>query len=779
MSSVKMTSSFYVSDFEIVRSNLGAGLVLNDIDTTTNKLYFTQSDEVNQIGTIKEYDKTSNQFRILAGNGVQGNFSPSGRALDISLGSVKDARPFNRILYFLERSCIIRQMSLIEMNPLVVTVAGVIDHCGEYNGENVTATVAYIGPIALYVDSAGAIYFGDSSYRIRTVVNGKINTIVGTGSYETSGSFKHGISYPARTTDIGRVTAIALDSSSKLFFISDNVLLQLNGDSFTLVGPDPIVSDLQLYNGDGFNASLASHARITNLWIDAADNIYTVDDYRVRIVSKQTNIIHTIIGTGVDPTAAPANGADPIRTAIPRIKSRVVVDNTGGIYFYDDSKYYSLCYFHRHFPSQDTGRRIFTIAGGLSSYYGDGHNAHLSGFDILGPIWVDSRGMIYLTDSQDPQDRVRKIDPDSHVISTIAGSNRGYVTGLPTTSKLNGPIQVWGTTDEKMYVLERNNRLIRRFDLTNLSSPMTIVAGDRGSSEPDDGEDVTSTSIGTPHRMWMNTAGELYLTDSWNCNAYEVNAAGKIYRIVGMGDYGTAEIGPTSRQTQIGWPEGIIGDTVGNIYIGMTSTGAVVYKLNNRTTGYDYSIEYYAGGNFDGWGFGRTYNGDNLPATSTNFLLITGIGIDKDSNLYVLDSGLNVIRVIDPVTKITTIIAGKAEENTVATYFGDGYSALGAGIVASGGLFVDSVGGIYLTGSGSPRSVIRYITPASYVYAEPTFAPTLAPVSATSSSSTNEISDLEVFYIAFFPGVAILLVIFSGLFYYFCYKKGLFAPYIV
>lgn len=356
----------------------------------------------------------------------------------------------------------------------------------------------------------------------------------------------------------------------------------------------------------------------------------------------------------------------------------------------------------------------------------------------------------------------------------IAGSTQGFENHSPSLSKFYGLQQVWGTTDGKIYVLEAYNHFIRKFDLKNLSSPMIIVAGNQLSSRPKDGMKATASSIGYPHRMWVNTNGDLYVADSWNCNIYEINTAGLIYTILGIGDYGTAPIGNTSKNTQIGAPEGIIGDTVGNIYVGMTSTGAVVYKLYNRKIDYDYSIEYYAGGHYNGWGFESSYNGDRLPATSTNFNYITGIGIDKDSNLYVLDNGLNVIRMIDPVTKVAGIIVGKGEDYPTAEYFGDGYSAIGAGIISNGVLFVDSIKGIYLTGTGYPRSAIRYITPPESS-TDPTFVPTLAPITAiSSSSSSNEISDLEVFYIAFFPGLVILLVVVTGIIYYFCYKKGLF-----
>lgn len=88
-------STVYQSDFKVIRSNLGKGLVLHDIDTTTNKLYFTRSDEPNKIGTVQEYDKELNQLRIIAGNGVTGSYYPSGRAREIPLGNLADAKVFN------------------------------------------------------------------------------------------------------------------------------------------------------------------------------------------------------------------------------------------------------------------------------------------------------------------------------------------------------------------------------------------------------------------------------------------------------------------------------------------------------------------------------------------------------------------------------------------------------------------------------------------------------------------------------------------------------------
>lgn len=142
---------------------------------------------------------------------------------------------------------------------------------------------------------------------------------------------------------------------------------------------------------------------------------------------------------------------------------------------------------------------------------------------------------------------------------------------------------------------------------------------------------------------------------------YEVNEEGRIYKILGTGSYGgELRLGSSSGLTQIGFPVGIVGDVLGNMYVAANSVNGVIYKLSEGRAKYDYKIEYFAGvrGVYSLQGsYGKgNGGGDGLLATSTHFTYIGSIGIDFHSNIYVEDGGSKVIRKIDGVSRVTRIV---------------------------------------------------------------------------------------------------------------------------
>ena len=80
-----------------------------------------------------------------------------------------------------------------------------------------------------------------------------------------------------------------------------------------------------------------------------------------------------------------------------------------------------------------------------------------------------------------------------------------------------------------------------------------------------------------------------------------------------------------------------------------------------------------------------------------------GVAVDSLGNVYIGDSGNNVIRKVSPIGIITTI-AGTG----VAGYSGDGGDALKAQLNSPGKLLVDSHDNLYIADYGN--SVIRKIT---------------------------------------------------------------------
>ncbi len=82
------------------------------------------------------------------------------------------------------------------------------------------------------------------------------------------------------------------------------------------------------------------------------------------------------------------------------------------------------------------------------------------------------------------------------------------------------------------------------------------------------------------------------------------------------------------------------------------------------------------------------YLGDGSAATGAKLSSPTGVAVDSEGNLYIADSGNNVIRRVDALTYVITTIAG----NGTAVFSGDGGLATGANLHDPKGVFVDHLG---------------------------------------------------------------------------------------
>ncbi len=102
------------------------------------------------------------------------------------------------------------------------------------------------------------------------------------------------------------------------------------------------------------------------------------------------------------------------------------------------------------------------------------------------------------------------------------------------------------------------------------------------------------------------------------------------------------------------------------------------------------------------------YNGDGIAATSSELSSPTAIAFDTAGNLYIADQGNERIRKVDTFGIITTV-AGTG----VAGYNGDGILAVSAEIYSPSGIAFDSAGNMYITDQNEPR--VRKVNTNGYI----------------------------------------------------------------
>ena len=104
---------------------------------------------------------------------------------------------------------------------------------------------------------------------------------------------------------------------------------------------------------------------------------------------------------------------------------------------------------------------------------------------------------------------------------------------------------------------------------------------------------------------------------------------------------------------------------------------------------------------------GLGYSGDGAQATFAQLSFPRGVALDPSGNLYVADTGNNVVRKIDATSGIITTVAGTG----VQGHSGDGGQAIAAELNAPEFIAIDPSGNIYL--GGRYEGGVRKITAAT------------------------------------------------------------------
>jgi sugar lactone lactonase YvrE len=143
--------------------------------------------------------------------------------------------------------------------------------------------------------------------------------------------------------------------------------------------------------------------------------------------------------------------------------------------------------------------------------------------------------------------------------------------------------------------------------------------------------------------------------------------------------------------------QGVVTDASGNIYIADTGNNRILkYTATTATTAV------FAGNGSAGYG------GDKSVATSATLKAPRAVATDTGGNVYIADTGNNVIRKVNAAGIITTY-AGTG----TASYTGDNGPGTSATFSAPSGITADALGQIYVADTGNNR--IRQISVNGYV----------------------------------------------------------------
>ena len=362
---------------------------------------------------------------------------------------------------------------------------------------------------------------------------------------------------------------------------------------------------------------------------------------------------------------------------------------------YPDSIYYTAGTAISPVSASNTGGAVpVSIYGSVTTYAGssagmlDNITALNAKFSKPGGLASDRRGNVYVADLGN--DRTRKIDAAGNVTSSVISTNEN--SGMGFATDITGYLyKAYGAR-----ALAQGRYTFTTIAPYTYKMPTGIAVDTKGN---------VYIADRTANRIWFSTS-------SGNATTVSMGYMNPVY--AGTGTAGAAN--GAAAAASFNQPAGIALDTIvtGNLYVAdlgnnqirkITPAG-VVSLFAGSATG--------VAGKTDGTGSGALFNKPTA--------LIT----DQLGNVYVSDSGNNIIRKITPVGVVTTLAGSSVAglKDTTA-----GRAAMFKGLA---GIAIDSLGNVLVSDGGNSR--IRKVSTTGY-----TITPAL-PTGLHFDSTTGTIS---------------------------------------
>jgi sugar lactone lactonase YvrE len=526
-------------------------------------------------------------------------------------------------------------------------------------GDLVTATNASLDPTGLALDGQGGLYVvdrGNNRVWRMDLSAGFITILAGTGRFGRDGDGAAAVDatlwYPVGVA-VGRGGEVFIADSGngviRRVSLQDGVISRVAG-----TGGIPFSGD----QGPATSANLQNPAAVT---VDAVGNLFIADTghHRIRFVDHQTGIINTVVGTGDQGYLGDEGPALAAQLSEPK---GVVLDLHGNLYIADTG---NSCI--RRVSALDGVIR--TVAGtGTAGYLGDEGPATSAQLNEPTGVAVDPEG--YLTIADTKNHRVRRVDPLSGFIVTVAGTGVQTNTGdggRANNAALNSPRGVALDDTGNLYVADSGvgSTRVRRVDAS--SGIITPVAG---RTEPDRSGPVTFARLADPRGMVLTPGLTLFAGGSSGVVQGLWHNVGWLNSVVGRyPQYSATGNLARFRSSFFGAVAGVAWDgALERIYL-TESNVVYVVTLVNPGDANTWTMEPMANT--------RGYAGFSDGAVAgAQFRRPTGLFFDEDARvLYVADTGNHGIRAILVDGGTVTTVAG-----TPATlgFFGDGMLATAA-----------------------------------------------------------------------------------------------------
>jgi uncharacterized repeat protein (TIGR01451 family) len=274
----------------------------------------------------------------------------------------------------------------------------------------------------------------------------------------------------------------------------------------------------------------------------------------------------------------------------------------------------------------------------------------------------------------------------AQTITSLAGA--GPDTGNALQRCIGWPYQVAIDALGNRYIATGPMHMVVKVDGTGV---LSVVAGTGADDSNGDGGPATSASLRNPTGVALDTAGNIYISDSMANVIRKVTTGGIISTYAGNGfagyggDPGPATSASLNAPAQLSWGSG---------FLYVADAGNHVIRRIDTTAN---TIAFVAGGpNTPAFADG--------PAASARFNNPNGVAVSGGGQVYVADTNNNRVRLI--TGGVVSTVAGNG--TVPATYNGDGSPATSFNVNAPEGVFVTTTGDVYIAEEQNYR--IRKLT---------------------------------------------------------------------
>jgi len=674
----------------------------------TGNLYIADSN----FHVVRKVTAATGIISVYAGSGVGGYSGDNGPATAAMLNApVGLALDSSGNLFIADSSNnVIREVNA--KTGIITTVAG--NGYGANLSGNLTCGAMTIGvkatsaplcnPFGVAVDSAGNLYI--SSFNWNNVLKaskstGLLTLVAGTGGYGYTGD--GGLAVNAK---LFYPWSVAVDSAENVY-IADfgNCAIRRvtasTGVITSLVG-SPMSSGFGGHCGLGGDGGPASAALIDypyGVFVDANGNVLIADSGNnlVRMIAANNGNIYTLAGSYTNQggrlsgNSGYAGDGGPAADAKLAYPQGVALDSAGNLYIADA--------FNGAIRKVTQGISLPTAAPTITPASGAGATPATVTIAPAVPgsaIYYTTNGTLPTTAST-PYTAPFALSGTAVVtaFATLAGAPNSpaavayylyaptpvIAPGSETVTKATPVTLTDGNTKAKIYYTTDNSDPTAGGATVKLySGPISITA--------------TATLRAAAFTSATDAGGNVY--GAWSPIAWagytlltapQTAPSGIITTVAGTGVMGYSGDGGLATRAELIYPNGVAADSAGNLYI-PDSIFHVVRKVTAATG----IISLYAGNGIGG------YSGDNGPAQAAKLDDPEAVAVDSSGNLYIADTGNDVIREVNARTGIITTVAGLQTSQCKARI--DGIAATSASLCYPQGVAVDGSGNLFIADEG-------------------------------------------------------------------------------